>query len=104
MPNVPSFRRIHQHNSPVTSLVRLTDENLLALPWRGDLPAGYDEAMNPPGRTCRGPLDRRTWLRIGGISLGALASGGLPGLTSLLAAEATHGSGDEFSVILFWAN
>src|SRR5438477_7797585 len=60
--------------------------------------------MKPPVEICRGPLDRRTWLRVGGLSLGALASGSLPGLSSLLAAEATGGAGDEFSVILFWAN
>jgi len=54
---------------------------------------------------CRGPIGRRTWLTVGGISLGALASGGLPGLAGLLAAEATSSaSSDEFSVILFWAN
>ncbi len=55
---------------------------------------------------CRGPLNRRTWLTVGGMSLGALASGGLPGLASLLAAEAGSPGGkrDDFSVILFWAN
>ncbi len=60
--------------------------------------------MKPAALTCRGPLDRRSWLKVGGISLGALASGGLPGLSSLLAAEASGGAGDQFSVILFWAN
>lgn len=60
--------------------------------------------MRPTITRCRGPLDRRTWLKIGGISLGALSSGDLPGLSSLLAAEATGGARDEFSVILFWAN
>src|SRR6476659_8421113 len=54
---------------------------------------------------CRGPHDRRTWLKIGGMSLGALAGGSLPTLASLLAAEATAGGRrDDFSVILFWAN
>ena len=54
---------------------------------------------------CRGPIDRRTWLTVGGISLGALASGGLPGLSSLLAAEAaSRQRASDFSVILFWAN
>src|SRR5262245_1806440 len=58
---------------------------------------------------CRGPIGRRTWLTVGGISLGALASGGLPGLASLLAAEADSSDqsekrDDDFSVILFWAN
>lgn len=54
---------------------------------------------------CVGPMDRRTWLSAGGISLGALASSNLPGLASLLAAEsaASHPR-DDFSVILFWAN
>ena len=55
--------------------------------------------------TCRGPIDRRTWLKVGGISLGALAGGTLPGLSSLLAAEDAHPAADkDFSVILFWAN
>jgi hypothetical protein len=56
---------------------------------------------------CPGPLDRRTWLKIGGISLGALVSGASPNLPQLLAAEgnATGSARDsEFSVILFWAN
>jgi len=53
--------------------------------------------------SCRGPLDRRTWLRIGGLSLGALASGADPTQRSLLAAQ-TAASDPNFSVILFWAN
>src|SRR5688572_25760909 len=54
---------------------------------------------------CRGPLDRRTWLTAGGISLGTLAVGGLPGLSRLLAAEAAAPENRrDFSVILFWAN
>ncbi|MEX2027331.1 MAG: DUF1501 domain-containing protein, partial [Pirellulaceae bacterium] len=54
---------------------------------------------------CRGPIDRRTWLTVGGLSLGALASGSLPGLSSLLMAEdATLAADKDFSVILFWAN
>src|SRR5262245_40853520 len=61
--------------------------------------------MNDTYRNCRGPSDRRTWLQVGGISLGALASGGLPGLAGLLAAKQTAGGQrDDFSVILFWAN
>jgi Protein of unknown function (DUF1501) len=60
--------------------------------------------MKPSGKKCRGPCDRRTWLQVGGISLGALAAGELPGLAGLLAAEATGGTRDDFSVILFWAN
>ena len=54
---------------------------------------------------CSGPVERRTWLKVGGMSLGALATGGLPALADLLAAEAAAGGGrDDFSVILFWAN
>lgn len=63
---------------------------------------------NAPQRCC-GPLDRRTWLKIGGLSLGALATGANPSLARLLAAENSHSPGREaidreFSVILFWAN
>lgn len=46
-------------------------------------------------------LDRRTWLQLGGLSLGALATGPAPALTKLFAAP--HADRD-FSVILFWAN
>ncbi|MBM4070998.1 MAG: DUF1501 domain-containing protein [Planctomycetes bacterium] len=55
---------------------------------------------------CSGPLDRRSWLRIGGLSLGALVSGLQPSLARLLAAEAAGRGGlsRDFSVILFWAN
>jgi hypothetical protein len=64
--------------------------------------------MNCQPFHCRGPIGRRTWLTVGGMSLGALAGGGLPGLASLLAAEAestgADAKRDEFSVILFWAN
>src|SRR5262245_16328255 len=61
--------------------------------------------MNSFVRTCRGPLNRRLWLQVGGLSLGALASEQLPGLAGLLAAEAAEGTArDDFAVILFWAN
>jgi hypothetical protein len=63
---------------------------------------------------CPGPLPRRTWLKIGGLSLGALVSGIEPNLARLLAAEASTSAGNrrtakpsvdrDFSVILFWAN
>jgi hypothetical protein len=53
---------------------------------------------------CRGPIDRRTWLKLGGLSLGALVSGLEPHLAGLLAAEQRHGLSKDFSVILFWAN
>jgi hypothetical protein len=56
--------------------------------------------------SCHGPVDRRTWLRIGGLSLGALATAPPPTLASLLAAEDRTGPplNRDFSVILFWAN
>lgn len=55
---------------------------------------------------CSGPIDRRSWLTIGGLSLGALISGANPRLAHLLAAEesAKPKLGKDFSVILFWAN
>ncbi len=57
---------------------------------------------------CPGPSDRRTWLKVGGLSLGALATGLNPNFARLLAA-AEHDGGQrtvskDFSVILFWAN
>src|SRR5262245_62100065 len=55
---------------------------------------------------CRGPLDRRTWLKVGGLSLGALVSGLEPSLARLFAAEGAsrRSLSRDFSVILFWAN
>ena len=50
---------------------------------------------------CTGPIDRRTWLKVGGLSLGALCAGASPSLAQLSAADA---SDRDFSVILFWAN
>ncbi|MEK6258340.1 MAG: DUF1501 domain-containing protein [Planctomycetota bacterium] len=59
-------------------------------------------AANVP---CPGPVDRRTWLRIGGLSLGSLASGVHPSLSHLLASEHSDSKvAKDFSVILFWAN
>ena len=51
-------------------------------------------------------MDRRTWLSIGGLSLGALVSGIQPDMHSLWAAEIAQRIelDPEFSVILFWAN
>jgi len=48
-------------------------------------------------------------MQLGGLSLGALASGSLPGMAEVWAAEQARtargqGAGDDFSVILFWAN
>ncbi len=57
---------------------------------------------------CPGPVDRRAWLKVGGLSLGALAVGANPNLVRLLAAAEQIGRqraiDQEFSVILFWAN
>ena len=53
---------------------------------------------------CSGPMDRRTWLKIGGLSFGALCAGPGPNLAQLLAADETRGVDRHFSVILFWAN
>jgi hypothetical protein len=51
------------------------------------------------------PLDRRDWLKLGGLSLGALVTGAEPNLAQLFAAESRGGAaGSDFSVILFWAN
>lgn len=63
--------------------------------------------MNAFRKICAGPLDRRSWLKLGGLSLGSLVRGAPPCLADLLAAE-DHAAGSErdkdFSVILFWAN
>ncbi len=56
---------------------------------------------------CSGPLDRRSWLKIGGLSLGALVTGLEPNLARLFAAEqgtSRRELSKDFSVILFWAN
>lgn len=56
---------------------------------------------------CPGPSDRRTWLKVGGLSLGALATGLNPTLARLLAMEqegAQRAVPKDFSVILFWGN
>ncbi|MGH7200567.1 MAG: DUF1501 domain-containing protein [Planctomycetaceae bacterium] len=55
---------------------------------------------------CSGPMDRRAWLRLGSLSLGALVSGASPALSTLLAADSHRPSAldPDFSVILFWAN
>jgi hypothetical protein len=55
-------------------------------------------AVRPPA------LDRRTWLKLGGLSLGSLVSGQEPNLARLLAAEPVGSLDRNFSVILFWAN
>src|SRR4051794_29580017 len=57
-----------------------------------------------PSSACSGPLDRRAWLKIGGLSFGALVAGVEPSLARLFAAEARRTLSKDFSVILFWAN
>ena len=50
-------------------------------------------------------LSRRKWLQIGGLSMGTLASGAMPSLSRVLAADAQSKHPDrDFSVVLFWAN
>lgn len=49
-------------------------------------------------------MHRREWLRVGGLSLGALCAGLPPSLSRLFAAEKVSQSTNDFSVILFWAN
>jgi len=49
-------------------------------------------------------MHRREWLRIGGLSLGALCAGLAPSLARLFAAEKAHAISRDFSVILFWAH
>ena len=56
---------------------------------------------------CTGPVGRRTWLQLGGLSLGALATGTNPSLSQLWAMERAAGGqaiSRDFAVILFWAN
>jgi hypothetical protein len=62
-----------------------------------------------PASSRPGALDRRSWLKVGGLSLGALVSSLEPSLARLFAAEETLGQrvralNRDFSVILFWAN
>ncbi len=59
---------------------------------------------NPPTSACPGPLNRRLWMTLGGLSFGALATGLQPSLSHLLAAEKLQRTDKDFSVILFWAN
>ena len=59
--------------------------------------------------SCPGPMRRREWLKLGGLSLGALVSSAAPTLTQVIGAESTSPTGTstldrDFSVILFWAN
>src|SRR5579859_6979253 len=64
-------------------------------------------AARRPLQRCPGDVDRRTWLKIGGLSMGALVSGIEPSLAGLFAAEEAaprQPLSRDFSVILFWAN
>lgn len=49
-------------------------------------------------------MNRRTWLKVGGLNLGALTMGAAPNLARLFAAESSSTIDRDFSVILFWAN
>ena len=61
--------------------------------------------MSISSGNCSGPFDRRAWLKIGGLSMGALAAGLDPGFSELFAAEESSKPADkDFSVILMWAN
>lgn len=56
-------------------------------------------------RHCPGPVNRRVFLHIGGLGMGALAGGLEPALSQLLAAEESgRKPNKDFSVILMWAN
>lgn len=68
--------------------------------------AEFSRNQTPQGR-CPGPLSRRTWLTVGGLSFASLFTGRLPSLPELLAGEENdefRAANDDFSVILFWAN
>src|SRR5437879_6057314 len=60
--------------------------------------------MRPSPVMCPGPMSRRSFMKIGGLSLGALAAGSSLHLSDFLRAEAASPSVDNnFSVILLWA-
>ena len=57
-----------------------------------------------PSKSCRGPIDRRDFLRFGGLSLGALGAGLEPNLAGLMAAESNAPAiKRDFSVIMLFA-
>src|SRR5258707_6142817 len=65
-------------------------------------------ASQRPSR-CPGTMDRRSWLKIGGLSLGALVTGVNPSLARLFAGEAAGSErgrllNPEFSAILVFAH
>ena len=54
---------------------------------------------------CRGPVDRRTWLSVGGISWGRWRAAGCRGCRACWRRRPTRRrASHDFSVILFWAN
>lgn len=57
-----------------------------------------------PMTVCPGPINRRSFMKIGALSMGALAGGAPTCLSRLLAAEAGSPKADkDFSVVLLWA-
>lgn len=66
--------------------------------------------QNQPSHHSSENFSRREWLRIGGLSMGALTAGAVPSQLDVLRADDQAGkqpsspSTDDFSVILFWAN
>jgi hypothetical protein len=79
----------------------MNDEQLLDA---GSSPRQGRSGLGGASLRCTGPLDRRTWLKIGGLSLGALCAGPAPQLAQLLAAGERTAIDRDFSVILFWAH
>ena len=72
-----------------------------------------DSSKNRSDSVCCGPVDRRQWLQLGALSMGALCSGLTPSdavlATNKKAVSDAYGDplpelNDDFSVILFWAN
>lgn len=61
---------------------------------------------------CSGPVNRRQWLQLGALSMGALCAGIRPGDDLLASTKSVRDAegralpelNDDFSVILFWAN
>src|SRR4051812_17853347 len=59
---------------------------------------------NKPTTVCPGPINRRSFMKIGALSMGALAGGASPNLAQLLAAEEAAPTADKaFSVIWLYA-
>ena len=57
----------------------------------------------PPRTPCLGPtIDRRQWLTVGSLSLGALVTGIEPSLATLFAAEGRRALDKDFSAMGGW--